>query len=159
MSKNNSPQNTLAELLTAQKLTLRVAESFTGGYLTSLLTAIEGASAYLFEAIIAYSPQSKIARLGVVPQIIKEFGTVSGECCKAMLEGLINSGCDLAIATTGNAGPAAEREGDVGLCFAGAAYKGKIRINRCNFTGTRTENIHSGAAHALNLAISLIESQ
>ncbi|KAJ6645062.1 DEAD-box ATP-dependent RNA helicase CshA [Pseudolycoriella hygida] len=90
----------------AKNLTIAIAESCTGGLLTSYLTSIEGASKYFAYGFITYSNQAKIDLLNVSPQTIERFGAVSKETAEAMaLGGITKADSSIAIAITGIAGP------------------------------------------------------
>jgi len=67
----------LSELLVSKGLTVSVAESCTGGALSSSLTLIAGASSYFDCGYITYSNQSKVQMLGVSTETIEKYGAVS----------------------------------------------------------------------------------
>ena len=101
---------TLEELahktLTERGLTLATAESCTGGNIARLLTAQAGSSAYFKGGIVAYSNEVKESALGVQHSTLEAHGAVSEETVREMAEGVREClGADLAIATTGIAGP------------------------------------------------------
>ena len=77
----------LSELLVSKGLTISVAESCTGGSLSSSLTSISGASSYFNCGFITYSNQSKIDMLGVNPESIEMFGAVSEKVAHEMVIG------------------------------------------------------------------------
>ena len=92
--------------LTKRSLTLATAESCTGGNIARLLTAQAGASSYFRGGVIAYSNEVKECALGVKHSTLEAHGAVSEETVREMAEGVRNRlGADLAIATTGIAGP------------------------------------------------------
>ncbi len=92
--------------LTERGLTLATAESCTGGNIARLLTAQAGASAYFKGGIVAYSNEVKESALGVKHSTLEAHGAVSEETVREMAEGVRERlGADLAIATTGIAGP------------------------------------------------------
>jgi nicotinamide-nucleotide amidase len=92
--------------LTKRGLTLATAESCTGGNIARLLTAQPGASSYFRGGIIAYSNEVKECALGVKHSTLEAHGAVSEETVREMAEGVrTRLGADLAIATTGIAGP------------------------------------------------------
>ena len=92
--------------LTERGLTLATAESCTGGNIARLLTAQAGASAYFKGGIVAYSNEVKESALGVKHSTLEAHGAVSEETVREMVEGVRQRlGTDLAIATTGVAGP------------------------------------------------------
>ena len=78
----------LHKKLIAKKLTISVAESCTGGLLSSKLTELNGSSKYFVMGLITYSNLAKIKCLKVNKNIIDRFGAVSPQCCKSMVEGL-----------------------------------------------------------------------
>lgn len=145
---------TLAEAvalsLIKNKLKIKIAESFTGGALSSELVSIEGASRYLIESFVTYSNEAKQQSLGVDPLTIQRYGAVSKETAYNMAAGLLN-GCesDIVIATTGNAGPTCEKPNDVGHCFIAVGNKEAIHIVEYFFKGTRKQIIEQGVQNAL----------
>jgi len=90
------------------KLTISVAESATGGRLSSALTALPGSSLVFKEGIVCYSPESKKERLLIKPEVMKQYGLVSQEITLLMAQQVRKAlQVDIGIATTGNAGPEA----------------------------------------------------
>lgn len=147
---NMTLAETVVDLLKVRGKKVCLAESFTGGTIASKLVAVPGASEVLYEGIVCYNPQSKAERLGIDADIIEHYGAVSDEVVYEMAAGLLMQGhCDFALATTGNAGPTAEREGDEGHCYISVGDAHGIHIYEYRFTGTREEVIESGAQHAL----------
>lgn len=141
---------TVVDLLKIRGKKLCVAESFTGGAIASKLIEVPGASSVVYEGIVCYDSRSKVRRLGVDDGIITHYGAVSIETVYEMAAGLLMQGnCDLALATTGNAGPTAEKEGDEGHCFISVGDGSGIHIYEYRFSGSRTETIERGAMHAL----------
>ncbi|MGB7447915.1 MAG: nicotinamide-nucleotide amidohydrolase family protein [Ornithinimicrobium sp.] len=89
-----------------RRLTLGVAESLTGGLLADALVRVPGASAVVLGGVVAYAPSIKRTVLGVPAALLEEHGTVSRACAEAMAQGARRVlHCDVAIATTGVAGP------------------------------------------------------
>ena len=87
-------------------LLVSTAESCTGGLLAGALTSVPGSSAAIREALVVYSDEAKVQRLGVPEQLIAEHGVVSEPVAAAMAEAQrVNSGADVAISITGIAGP------------------------------------------------------
>ena len=96
----------LVKLLSKKKLKISFAESCTGGMLTSSITSISGASKVFDMSLITYSNRAKIKILKVNKNIIKNYGAVSAECCKAMVVNLSKiSKASINISITGIAGP------------------------------------------------------
>lgn len=118
---------TLAELvhrtLLQRGLTLAVAESCTGGNIASQLTAQAGASAYFKGGVVAYSNEVKKNVLGVQHKTLEVYGAVSEETACEMVQGVRQRlGADVAIATTGIAGPdGGTREKPVGTVWVAVA--------------------------------------
>lgn len=103
---DSSMEEVLGQLLTRQQLTLATAESCTGGLLGSRITDVAGSSAYYSGGLVAYSNDLKQRLLGVSVATLEEFGAVSEETAREMAVGaLAMTGADLAVSTTGIAGP------------------------------------------------------
>lgn len=122
--------NKLANFLKARKLTIATAESCTGGLLSSRLTDVSGSSDFIRLNFVTYSYESKEEILGVKHETLLKYSAVSYECAKEMAEGLQKkTGCDLALCTTGIAGPTGGSKGKpVGTVFISALYKGKFLV-------------------------------
>ena len=132
----------VAAVLTEQKLTLAVAESCTGGGLCQALTDIPGSSAWFDRGFITYSNQAKIEMLGVSSTLLEQYGAVSFEAARAMVEGVHGqSNAELAIAITGIAGPGGgTAEKPVGTVFFGIGHQGQtVKIDKRRFKGDRSE--------------------
>ena len=126
---------------------IAVAESLTGGLLTDRLVSVPGCSEVLIEGLVTYSNESKSNRLGVDPYAIGKFGAVSAEVARQMATGLIRAGADLAVSTTGIAGPTGgSAEKPVGLTYIGVADDMKVTANELVFQGDR-ERIRNLAAN------------
>jgi nicotinamide-nucleotide amidase len=111
----------------AADLTLGLAESCTGGAIASRLVDVAGASAMFRGGVVAYSNESKQELLGVPAELLADHGAVSEPVAAAMAEGArARLGADVAVATTGIAGPAGGTAGKpVGtVCFALATAAG-----------------------------------
>lgn len=90
-------------------LTIAVAESLTGGDVCSALVSVPGASGVFLGGIVAYSPLIKNQLLDVDAGYLASHGAVNAEVATAMAEGVAKRlGADIAVATTGVAGPGAE---------------------------------------------------
>ena len=107
----------LVKKLTRKKLKISFAESCTGGMLASKITSINGASKVFNSGFITYSNLAKIKILKVNKNIIKKYGAVSSECCKAMVVNLSKiSKANINVSITGIAGPdGGSKEKPVGL--------------------------------------------
>ena len=141
----------LSELLISKNKTLAVAESCTGGSLSSLMTSIPGASSYFNCGFITYSNDSKINMLNVDSQTIKLFGAVSEKVAYEMAIGAgQNSQSDLAISVTGIAGPSGGTpEKPVGMVCFGFYVNGNLSTTTQFFSGVRSEIVSESVAFAL----------
>lgn len=127
--KDVSLAESTAELLLASDKKLCIAESFTGGGVASALVAYPGMSKCLLESIVAYSNEAKEKRLGVSHEILERCGAVSADTAFEMASGLLaDPACDIAVATTGNAGPSAERNGQVGLYYIAVGDRNAVHV-------------------------------
>jgi len=133
--------------LEKKKLSLSLAESCTGGMLAQNITSVKGASKVFTFSIVTYSDQSKIKYLKVPSQIIREYGSVSEECCYHMVKNLAKiSKTKLNLAITGIAGPnGGTSKKPVGLVFIGIKKNKKIRINKYLFKNKDRESIRKNS--------------
>ncbi|MDR1305141.1 MAG: competence/damage-inducible protein A [Verrucomicrobiales bacterium] len=149
----------------ARGKTIATAESCTGGLVAHLLTNVPGASAVLQRGWVAYSNQAKMDELNVSGETLQQHGAVSAECAREMALGALTvSGCDLAIALTGLAGPGGgTAEQPVGTLFAGLAWRGadshpRVETQHRLLLPNRADFKHTAAQFALNwLRLKLVE--
>lgn len=115
----------LLGLLAAAKLTVATAESCTGGLVAASLTHHAGSSASVLGGAVTYSNAMKHELLGVEMALFDRVGAVSSEVAEAMANGALErSGADLAVSTTGIAGPAGgSLDKPVGLVWFGIAAR------------------------------------
>lgn len=140
ISSTQTEMNTaVANLLIENNFTISIAESLTGGKISSMLVEKSGISEALLEGIVCYSNKSKINTLGVREETLEKFGAVSEEVAKEMALGVAKRlGADFAVATTGIAGPNSDETGKpVGLAYIGIYAQGDISVKECLFTGDR----------------------
>ena len=132
-------------------MSIAVAESCTGGLLSSSLTSIPGASSYFNCGFITYSNESKIKMLNVDFQTIELFGAVSEKVAYEMAMGAgQNSQSDLAISVTGIAGPSGgTAEKPVGMVCFGFYVEGEVSTTTQFFSGVRSEIVSESIAFAL----------
>lgn len=135
---NASLEARVAELLIESGQRLAVAESCTGGLLSSRLTDIPGSSAYTFINMVTYGNAEKTRMLGVRPETLAAEGAVSPAVAVEMALGIRReSGCEFGLSITGIAGPdGGSEEKPVGLAYIGIAGPGaevcvkKVLVNR-----------------------------
>ena len=150
----------IINLLSKKNLKLSVAESCTGGMLSSSITSVSGASKIFKFGLVTYSNQSKISLLKVPKKVNKKYGAVSFQCCMAMVNNLAKiSKSNLSISITGIAGPlGGSKNKPVGLVFIGIKKAKKIKINRCLFKNNKRSSIQKAAVKkTLELILSFIK--
>lgn len=150
----------LFDVLKLKNLKISVAESFTGGRVISDIIKNPGASAFVNEGAVTYSNQSKIKRLGVSREDLEKHGAVSSVVAYQMAVGLLRSGdCDVAIATTGIAGPKSDdTDKPVGLCYIAVGMKDGVHTYKYTLSGNREEITETAKNTALFLAIKKLKS-
>jgi nicotinamide-nucleotide amidase len=125
--------------------TLAFAESCTGGYMSSQITALAGASDYFLGSIICYSNHLKQKLLHVSPETLQKHGAVSGETVAEMWKGLLQTTrADYGIAVTGIAGPTGGTdEKPVGTVWYALGGKGENpEVGTFHLKGNRQAVIH-----------------
>lgn len=152
-------EDKVAQLLLEKKLTISVAESLTGGLVSSKLISYPGISGSYLEGFVTYSNESKIKTLGVKKETLDKYGAVSEETAKEMAYGAaLVSGSDLGVSTTGIAGPdGGSKEKPVGLVYVCVYYKGKYEVKKINSSGSREIIRERAAVTALDLVRTCIE--
>jgi nicotinamide-nucleotide amidase len=141
----------LSDLLISKGLTISVAESCTGGSLSSSLTSISGASSYFNCGFITYSNQSKIDMLGVSPESIEMYGAVSEKVAHEMVTGAgQRSHSNLAVSITGIAGPSGgSASKPVGMVCLGFFFDGNVTTTTQFFSGSRSDIVSQSVTFAL----------
>ena len=146
----------LLKKLIEKKISISVAESCTGGLLSSKIIAISGASAIFNMGLITYSNKAKIKLLKINKNIIKKFGAVSSQCCEEMVKNLCNiSNSKINISITGIAGPkGGTKEKPVGLVYIGLKFGKKLLIKEKKF---KSKNRNEIQKLTVNEAFKMIE--
>ena len=139
--------------LKAKGLTLASAESCTGGLIAKRITDLPGASAVFKGGAVTYWSEAKAKVLGVPQALLDEYGAVSEQVAKAMAQGARAAfGTDLAVATTGVAGPDPDDRGNpVGLVFIALATPDGVYCRQADRGMTRDRIRTSAAHHAFDL--------
>ncbi len=149
----------LLDVLKLKKMKLAVAESFTAGRVVSAVISTSGASEVVDEGVVTYSNQSKITRLGVKEKDIALHGAVSSVVAYQMAVGLIRNGADVAIATTGIAGPKSDdTKKPVGLSYIAVGTREGVHTYKFNFSGSREKITETAKNTALFLAIKKLKN-
>jgi nicotinamide-nucleotide amidase len=140
-------------MLSKKKLTLAIAESCTGGYLSHLITSIPGSSDYFRGSIIPYAYEIKMRELGVSTQTLEKHGAVSEPTIIEMAT-LVRKkfNTDIGVATSGIAGPGGETpEKPVGTVWIAYSDKHKTITRKLQLSKDRMINIRLASVNALNL--------
>ena len=122
-------------LIKRKKMKIAIAESCTGGMLSSAITSVSGSSKVFSMGLVTYSNQAKIGILKIPQKIIKKYGAVSVQCCLAMVNNLSKiSKAKLCISVTGIAGPkGGSKLKPVGLVYIGIKLGNKVFVHKNNF--------------------------
>jgi nicotinamide-nucleotide amidase len=136
-------------LLRERGLSIAVAESCTGGLVTSRLTDVPGSSDYVERGFVTYSNRSKVELLGVPADVIAEHGAVSERVASAMAEGARRgAGADVGVGLTGIAGPGGgTAEKPVGTVAIAVSFEQETSVRTFLFHGSR-DMVRSQAAQA-----------
>jgi nicotinamide-nucleotide amidase len=133
------------------------AESCTGGLITSVLTEIPGSSTVVERGFVTYSNDAKIEVLGVMPDMLEDYGAVSKQTAEAMARGALEfSRADIAVSVTGIAGPdGGTLDKPIGLVYIGLASRAGATFHyQCQFKGERDDIRHDAVREALKLLLS-----
>ena len=125
----------IINILKNKKIKISFVESCTGGMLSSVITSVSGSSKIFKLGVVAYSNESKIKVLKISKKILKKYGSVSKEVCKAMVINVAKIGKTyMSISITGIAGPSGgTRKKPVGLVYVGIKKGNIISINKYLF--------------------------
>lgn len=153
-------EQVVGNMLRTRKLTLSVAESCTGGYLSHLVTSIPGSSDYFLGSMIPYAYEIKMRQLGVKPEVLEKNGAVSEPTIVEManiVRAKFNT--DIGVATSGIAGPGgATADKPVGLIWIAYSDKNQTVTRKLLLSKDRMINIRMASIAVLNLIrISLLK--
>ena len=143
----------VSELLKKTKKTISVAESLTGGLLSSKLTSQAGSTEFFVGGVVSYSNRIKVMELNVPAGVIAKEGPVSKEVVVAMAEGIRKRyRTDIGLSATGVAGPMNSNPPmPIGLTFIGLASDQGTVFKELHLTGNRSDIREKAAAAALGL--------
>tara|TARA_R110002110_G_scaffold415856_3_gene658445 strand:- start:23094 stop:23567 length:474 start_codon:yes stop_codon:yes gene_type:complete len=154
-----STEKLLHDYCTTHNITLSLAESCTGGNISSKLTKISGASDYFVGSIVCYTILVKNKALQIPVPYIEKYGVVSPEVARAMANGALQYfETDIALGITGYAGPnGGTLDFPVGSICVGVASK--LNINQTyttHFAGSRRDIIEQASEYALKTILQSI---
>jgi nicotinamide-nucleotide amidase len=143
----------VGDLLAARGLRIALAESCTGGLVTSRLTDVAGSSRYVDRSVVTYSNSSKTELLGVPETLIAAHGAVSEPVALAMAEGVRDmAGVDVGVAVTGIAGPGGGTpDKPVGMVCIAAVTSDARRVRTARFLGEREQVKFQASQGALDM--------
>ena len=126
------PNKKIVNLLKKKKLKIAFAESCTGGLLSKSITSVSGSSKVFNLGLVAYSNESKIKVLKISRKIIKKYGAVSEQVCKAMAKNVSKIGStNMSVSVTGIAGPSGgTRKKPVGLVYVGIKKGNRTEVKK-----------------------------
>ena len=127
--------------LLKRNISISIAESCTGGLLSSKFTSVAGISKIFNMGLITYSNKSKSSLLKISQNDLKKYGAVSYQTASLMVKNLQQlTKSKLCISTTGIAGPSGGTKAKpVGLIYFGVKYKNKTIILEKIFKGSRIQ--------------------
>jgi len=147
-------------LLKRKKLKISIAESCTGGMLSSTITSVSGSSKVFALGLVAYSNQSKIKVLKVPKNIIRKYGSVSEPVCLAMVKNLSKiSKTNISVSITGIAGPSGgSKKKPVGLVYVGIKKDKIVEVKKYLFINRGRTYIQKAAVNkSLELILSFLK--
>lgn len=150
----DSLEEVCLRLLKDRGLTVGTAESCTGGLMAKLLTDLPGSSAVFRGGVVSYTNGVKAGLLGVPQDLLDRYGAVSPQVAEAMARGAKAAlGCDIALSTTGVAGPDADDRGNpIGLVYLGLAWGDQCQVTEFRAGPVERERVRRQAAQtALDL--------
>jgi nicotinamide-nucleotide amidase len=152
-------EGVVGEQLASRGMRIGVAESCTGGLITSRLTDVPGSSRYVDQAVITYSNEAKTALLGVPADLIATHGAVSEPVAVAMADGIRSRArVDIGVAVTGIAGPGGgSADKPVGTVAIAAVTATTIRSRVFRFAGEREQVKFQASQAALDMIRRLLD--
>ena len=150
--------NEIVKLLCEKNKFVSVAESCTGGMVSSAIVNVSGASGCFCEGYVTYSNEAKEKNLGVSHETLEKYGAVSEQTARQMAQGVRKqAGADFGVATTGIAGPdGGTKEKPVGLVYIACDSAAGTKVIRCVFSGNRKEVRCQATDKALELLLESI---
>lgn len=150
---NDSLEVLVGKLLKEKGWMLGTAESCTGGLLAHTITTVPGSSSYFKGSVVAYSNEIKRDLLQVPSATLEEYGAVSEQTVRAMVNGAIQAlDVDIAVAISGIAGPdGGTPEKPVGLIYLACGSRDEIRTLELRLNKDRLRNMEYAVTMGLNM--------
>jgi len=139
--------------LIEKRKTIVVAESCTGGLVSSRLTDVSGSSKYFIRGAVPYSNEVKVKYVGVSAGTLKKYGAVSRQVAMEMARGIRSlMGVNIGLAVTGIAGPTGgTNKKPVGLVYIALITDTKRAVKEFRFAGSRADIKWQASQAALNM--------
>ncbi len=146
-------EEVVGKLLKDRGLRIAIAESCTGGLISSRITNVGGSSNYFERAMVTYSNGAKVEMLGIDEDLLIKYGAVSLEVARLMAEGIRGvSGTDIGLAVTGIMGPGGATENKpVGLVYIGICDENVCTAKEFRFGDNRLLNKDRTSQAALEM--------
>ncbi len=151
----------VVKVLNERKMIMACAESCTGGLIAKRITDVSGSSSVFNCGIVSYSNEIKEKVLGVKSETLKEFGAVSEQTVREMVNGVLSvSGADIAVSVSGIAGPNSDNTSKpVGLIYLAVSDGDKTIVKELNnqfTTDIRKQNRLSASDEAFKMILEMI---
>jgi nicotinamide-nucleotide amidase len=146
-------EQVVGEALRQRGWRIAVAESCTGGLISSRLTDVPGSSDYVLVNAVCYNNDAKTSWLGVPAALIQTYGAVSEEVALAMADGIgERAGVEVGVGVTGIAGPTggSDRKPVGTVVMAVVTLDARI-VRTFRFPGDRTHVKQFAAQMALDM--------
>ena len=157
----SAPEQKVVAALKERGLTMTTVESCTGGMIAAAVTSVAGSSSVFQQGYVTYCDAAKHEMAGVRKKTLRKYTAVSRQTAKEMAAGGARAAkADCCISVTGYAGPPSGEPGEeVGLVYIGCAFRGKVKVKECHFSGTRGEVREQAKQKALKMLAVRLEHQ
>ena len=157
----SAPEQRVVAVLKERGLTMTTVESCTGGMIAAAVTSVAGSSSVFHQGYVTYCDEAKHEMAGVRKKTLRKYTAVSRQTAKEMAAGGARAAkADCCISVTGYAGPPSGEPGEeVGLVYIGCAFRGKVKVKECHFSGTRGEVREQAKQKALKMLAVRLEHQ
>jgi nicotinamide-nucleotide amidase len=146
-------ESAVGSMLIRKSMTIAVAESCTGGLISSRLTDVSGSSRYFIRGAVPYANEVKIKHVGVSEKTLSRYGAVSRQVALEMATGLKSlMRVDVCLGVTGIAGPTGgSADKPVGLVYIAIDAPRRRAVKKFMFKGSRSDIKFQASQAALDL--------